>query len=40
MIGRGVVCSFMVLAFAGYASAQPCERLNLFAADARLTFPG
>ena len=40
MIGRGVVCSFMVLAFAGYASAQPRERLNLFAADARLTFPG
>ena len=40
MIGRGVVCSFIVLAFAGYASAQPRERLNLFAADARLTFPG
>jgi hypothetical protein len=40
MIRRGVVCSLMVLVFAGESAAQTRERLNLFAADARLTFPG
>ena len=39
MIRLGVLFSSMFLALAGLAAAQTHERLNLFVADARLTFP-
>jgi hypothetical protein len=39
MIRLGVLFSSMFLALAGQAAAQTHERLNLFVADARLTFP-
>jgi len=39
MIRLGVLFSSMFLALAGQAAAQTHERLSLFVADARLTFP-
>ena len=39
MIRLGVLFSLTMLALAGQAAAQTHDRLSLFVADARLTFP-